>query len=970
MSSVDPFSSRFEVFGREARQVVPEINGEAFERLIGHLSPEPGADGRVVLLSAPRAGYGKSLLIQRVSESLTENHHFVKVTLMGGRTIDAAHVLEFVLESLCQLLPATEGLTMLDLVARRIIARGLEPLVRSGEVPCQDRDGALLALQESPVETFDFHHESAVTAHWTEANFEILGPRLAAEVAQVSGASLREAAYWVELLFRFATTSPENVERSRLLFETVFRPEGLKPSESGAGERLHGLLSLLGIATTMVLVIDDTEGLSTHPPDALELSSFLTNLAQTCPGTLVLLSVNTDVWDTAFAPRLPGGLADRLTEHRVLLAPLSMEGAESIVRSRGGARASEVLERMSWGDGELYARRVLKAASEAWELMVRESKEEAAAEAAAQVEDKVEEVEELKPAPMESSEPVVEPEVGAVSFSPGAATFLAKEDVDPPVEEAVQISEPEEVKEVIEDPVAEAIVEDLKSLDTFEPSAYATPTTPLTEESVESSEEVLEKGEVPDPVSQLATPSEPLVPEVEKAEVPASPFDLPPAPPVEPEPEAPSEPKAEEAPANPFAPVGVAAGDGFSAVEPGSLVEGVEADEEVEEAPVSAEKPASPFAAGSPATPPLEKPFEAVESDQANEAEAKVEMSQPEPPAEKETPAGSPFARVWEKAEAEAAKVDSADEEEQSGDVWADEAPGPPSSPFAAATPTVPSSPFAPADQSDADEGKAEGEAAAAEQKIEETKSSPFSPIESEEKSSEVELGQESKPAPSPFAAAEPTPSAKVSPPESSAAAPSPFEAVSPSPENSGSQDGDSAKGLSALTGGSSVSEPVSPFEKGAPGKDEPEAKQSPPPFSPVSGSIPAKRPDPSPFSPARNVGATPFEKASAPGSEEGVPKSTTPPFSRAEEPASEQAVPPPLEEKAVPPQVEETGPVEEVPPTASPFSPVGPPPEKPASSPFSAVGGESAARGSSADEDEDKVDELLRQFKERYGRD
>ena len=63
----------------------------------------------------------------------------------------------------------------LDLLARRTLALGLEPLVATGEVPCQDREGALTALREQPVETFDFHHDRAVTAHWTKGVSQNLG---------------------------------------------------------------------------------------------------------------------------------------------------------------------------------------------------------------------------------------------------------------------------------------------------------------------------------------------------------------------------------------------------------------------------------------------------------------------------------------------------------------------------------------------------------------------------------------------------------------------------------------------------------------------------------------------------------------------------------------------------------------------------------------------------------------------------
>ncbi|MAT46917.1 MAG: hypothetical protein CMO35_05740, partial [Verrucomicrobiaceae bacterium] len=205
MNYADPFSSRFEVFGREHNHRIESINREAIEELRELLKSGCGGDGRVIVLQAPRAGYGKTSVLQSLYRDLGEDHEFVRVRLTGGRTTDAAHVLEYVLQALCEVVSGSTTLTRLDLLSRQILALGLEPLVASGEVPCQDRESALAALRDDPAQTFDFHHDGAATAHWTKSNFEVLGPRLAAELSRASGASLRESSYWVELLFRFAT---------------------------------------------------------------------------------------------------------------------------------------------------------------------------------------------------------------------------------------------------------------------------------------------------------------------------------------------------------------------------------------------------------------------------------------------------------------------------------------------------------------------------------------------------------------------------------------------------------------------------------------------------------------------------------------------------------------------------------------------------------------------------------------------
>ena len=368
MSVSDPFSRRFEVFGRDPQDLVISINQSARDLLKAYLREGSQGEGRVILLQAPRAGYGKTTLLQSIATDLGESHRFVRIQLTNGRTTDAAHVLEYVLQSLCEVVSESATLTQLDLLAREVLALGLEPLVASGEVPCQDRESALESLRDNPAQTFDFHYDGAVTAHWTKTNFEVLGPRLAAELARISGASLREASYWVELLFRFATTPPDNVERARLLFETIFRNDLQNQSSSTAEERLHGLLSLISTVACPVLIVDDTEGLSTSPQDALALASFLSNISQSCPGAIAILSVNDDIWASSFLPNLPGGLADRLLAYRITLEALTAEEVEAIISARAGERAAEVFGKIDWsasGD-PLYPRRIVELASSAW----------------------------------------------------------------------------------------------------------------------------------------------------------------------------------------------------------------------------------------------------------------------------------------------------------------------------------------------------------------------------------------------------------------------------------------------------------------------------------------------------------------------------------------------------------------------------------------------------------------------------
>jgi hypothetical protein len=116
--------------------------------------------GRCILLRAPRAGHGKTHLLSRIQHFLGSSHEFIPLHPANfGCRIDAGSVTDDALRRLVRPLPASGGLCVLDLITRRLFAAALQPLVGSGEVPCQDREGALSrALRTRPIETFDFHH--------------------------------------------------------------------------------------------------------------------------------------------------------------------------------------------------------------------------------------------------------------------------------------------------------------------------------------------------------------------------------------------------------------------------------------------------------------------------------------------------------------------------------------------------------------------------------------------------------------------------------------------------------------------------------------------------------------------------------------------------------------------------------------------------------------------------------------------
>jgi hypothetical protein len=363
MSFQHPFQHLFEIFGKQPETIVESVNREARDTMKSALNKQLESAGYCILLKAPRAGHGKTHLLNCVKHEFAGTHEFIPLRAVAGSRIDMSTALDDILCVLLRALPNQEGLTHLDLFVRKLFAESLKPLVMNGEVPSRDPEAAIQALENRPTETLDFLNPSAVTALWAKENFELLAPRISLEISQRTGLSLRDVSFWVGTFFRFAATSVENPGRVRALSVQVLHEAG---AESYAHERLVALLGLLTTMQRVVIVADEVEGFSLDEAAALRFASFIISLRHAVERVDFILSVNQDIWEKAFLPRLSDGLADRLTEITVCLEPLDQAGKLAILESRSAGYGQKMIDYLGEGAVATHARGVIRQAAELW----------------------------------------------------------------------------------------------------------------------------------------------------------------------------------------------------------------------------------------------------------------------------------------------------------------------------------------------------------------------------------------------------------------------------------------------------------------------------------------------------------------------------------------------------------------------------------------------------------------------------
>lgn len=365
MSSSEPqsFGPSFESLSHSQGVVIDDIHQDQFHQLKSLMA---APSGRLISLRAPRAGYGKTTLLARLRDSASQDLLFVPVFLAEGRRMEGDLILEEALNQLHEPAEEDSQLTRLDLLARRLFAKGLLPMVRSGEVPCQDQEAALKSLQEKPIEAFDFHNQGAAIAHWTRQQFKILGPRLSSALSKASRTSGRQTSKWVNLLFDYATRTPGELARTDQFMDAVFGNQGVLGSRAGSLEVTGSFLNLVTYVQPVVVVLDEVDGLSGDSSAALSVASSLASLWQSAPSSQFILSVNDDIWESAFVPRLPHGLRDRLEDLVIRLQPITEKQAEALVNSRVGETGGNLLSQLDLKKKQYYPREILKQARSYW----------------------------------------------------------------------------------------------------------------------------------------------------------------------------------------------------------------------------------------------------------------------------------------------------------------------------------------------------------------------------------------------------------------------------------------------------------------------------------------------------------------------------------------------------------------------------------------------------------------------------
>ncbi|CAN5499553.1 hypothetical protein BH23VER1_BH23VER1_24930 [soil metagenome] len=337
---------------------VESINSGALRRLFEDV-PEVGGErafgggGRVALLLAPRAGFGKSHLIARVASEIGGRAQVVPLVFNPESPLEWSNVLTQLIRSWEVPVPGGEdAIAALDDLARFTFATLNRRLIEAGKIPCARPAIASRELRKNYRKLFDFSDAEQASARWFGEHFEKLLPVTSSELAGMAGVRTGRAVYWLRALcayaqgvadspaareeaLRWALANPvEGSGQVAMGGMTIAQAPPANASEGEAKGKIRDLLRLAALHRPVVFVIDHLDAYFRNPDAGRTIAYMVTELQQMVPRELAILSLNEDVWETAFQGVLPSAFEDRLTSNVVNLKGVTAEAAEDLVRAR------------------------------------------------------------------------------------------------------------------------------------------------------------------------------------------------------------------------------------------------------------------------------------------------------------------------------------------------------------------------------------------------------------------------------------------------------------------------------------------------------------------------------------------------------------------------------------------------------------------------------------------------------------
>ncbi len=358
---------------------VPSIHQSELDTLFARMreleavpftSSAPGAS---VLLSASRAGAGKTHLLARC-QALSAGHvYWVPLPFAPEQDLSWKE-LTLALATRLHSAADSQGTSPLDATAWFAFSRLVQAGIGKGKVIAEDPASAREQLDSRFREIFAPGVPES-RFRWFLGTADSLLTSCGAACAAEIGGDTRVVAAWMRWLLAYAYPKSPPANRGQRLLGQLERASGTPRIWK---ERFQVLARLASGVAPLIWAVDHLDRFFAAPQASRQLIAQLSEVVAMVPRSLLLLSANQDLWQQVLVPGVPGAIQDRIAAQSIQLRPLRPDQAEELVMNRlfGVARADAesraFLRRLDFrqipGSGGLTPRAILRWASAAWDM--------------------------------------------------------------------------------------------------------------------------------------------------------------------------------------------------------------------------------------------------------------------------------------------------------------------------------------------------------------------------------------------------------------------------------------------------------------------------------------------------------------------------------------------------------------------------------------------------------------------------
>lgn len=352
--------------GRIHHRVFSQVLDSVESLLSTSASRDTPGMGRLFLITAPEAGYGKSHLVARLRDHLGSIATTVALPFDRSRPITWPVALSSVLRQFAgSNRSRPHSVSLIDEVSRFFLSRLVLDALASGTVKERECPEAAARMRSDFASLFARDSNSKIL-NWVDKRSNDLARLADVEFSRKLGMGRSELGFWTRVFVDLNLREESALGRLR----------GLSNGE--ARERLIQLLRLTTDYRPVMIAADGLDGFFASESAGMDIAEIVNGIRENVPRSITLVCLNDDVWNSVFENRLPSAWRDRLMTETARLHTIPTEAAADLVKGRlrrtrlSESAASRFLLRLRednrWGDAEatLSPRSVLRQAGELW----------------------------------------------------------------------------------------------------------------------------------------------------------------------------------------------------------------------------------------------------------------------------------------------------------------------------------------------------------------------------------------------------------------------------------------------------------------------------------------------------------------------------------------------------------------------------------------------------------------------------